>query len=47
MSALARRVGLDTVELAGIGYNPLSRTFRLVRDTSVNYLVALRRRTDA
>jgi 2-polyprenyl-6-hydroxyphenyl methylase/3-demethylubiquinone-9 3-methyltransferase len=47
LSAHARRGGLDIVELAGIGYNPLSRTFRLVRDTSVNYLVALRRRVDA
>lgn len=47
LSAHARRGGLDTVELAGIGYNPLSRTFRLMRDTSVNYLVALRRRIDA
>ena len=47
LSAHARRGGLDVTELAGIGYNPLTRTFRLVRDTSVNYLVALRRRSDA
>jgi 2-polyprenyl-6-hydroxyphenyl methylase/3-demethylubiquinone-9 3-methyltransferase len=46
LSTHARRGGLDVIELAGIGYNPLSRTFRLMRDTSVNYLVALRRRVD-
>lgn len=46
LSAYARRGALDVVELAGIGYNPLSRAFRLTRDTSVNYLVALSRRVD-
>ena len=39
----ARQAGLAVVELAGMGYNPLARTYRLTPDTSVNYLMACRR----
>ncbi|MBU6437611.1 MAG: bifunctional 2-polyprenyl-6-hydroxyphenol methylase/3-demethylubiquinol 3-O-methyltransferase UbiG [Betaproteobacteria bacterium] len=39
----ARTAGLEPVELRGMGYNPLTRVYRLTQDTSVNYLVALRR----
>jgi 2-polyprenyl-6-hydroxyphenyl methylase/3-demethylubiquinone-9 3-methyltransferase len=46
LSAWARRAGLAVAALAGIGYNPLSRAFRIDSDTGVNYLVALRRPAD-
>lgn len=39
----ARRAGLDVVELIGMTYDPLARTYRLAPDTSVNYLMACRR----
>lgn len=39
----ARRAGLDLDEVAGMTYNPLSRTYRIESDTSVNYLAAFRR----
>ncbi|HEY2818994.1 MAG TPA: bifunctional 2-polyprenyl-6-hydroxyphenol methylase/3-demethylubiquinol 3-O-methyltransferase UbiG [Casimicrobiaceae bacterium] len=39
----SRRVGLDLIELIGMTYNPLTRQYRLERDVSVNYLMALRR----
>lgn len=38
-----RDAGLDLVETRGLGYNPLTRRYRLSGDTSVNYLVACRR----
>jgi 2-polyprenyl-6-hydroxyphenyl methylase/3-demethylubiquinone-9 3-methyltransferase len=39
----ARHAGLDLVELAGMTYRPLQRTYRIEQDTSVNYLAAFRR----
>jgi 2-polyprenyl-6-hydroxyphenyl methylase / 3-demethylubiquinone-9 3-methyltransferase len=39
----ARAAGLDLVELTGMQYNPLSRTYALGADTSVNYLAAFRK----
>ena len=39
----ARSAGLDLVDLTGMSYNPLTRTYRLGADTSVNYLAAFRR----
>ncbi len=42
IAAHARAAGWTIASLAGIGYNPLGRTFALSTDTSVNYLVALR-----
>jgi 2-polyprenyl-6-hydroxyphenyl methylase/3-demethylubiquinone-9 3-methyltransferase len=38
----SRRAGLEPVELIGMTYNPLSKRYRLERDTSVNYLIAFR-----
>lgn len=38
-----RNAGLELVRLAGIAYRPLTRVYRLVDDTSVNYLAAFRR----
>ncbi len=40
-----RAAGLDTVELIGLTYNPLTQRYALGPDTSVNYLVACRRYT--
>ena len=41
--ALARKSGLDADALIGMTYNPLTRTYRLGRDTSVNYIATFRR----
>jgi 2-polyprenyl-6-hydroxyphenyl methylase/3-demethylubiquinone-9 3-methyltransferase len=38
-----RAAGLTLHDLTGIGYNPLTRSFLLTSDTSVNYLAHLRR----
>ena len=44
LAAFARRAGADLVEMIGLVYNPLTRTFRLARnDVDVNYLAAFRR----
>jgi 2-polyprenyl-6-hydroxyphenyl methylase/3-demethylubiquinone-9 3-methyltransferase len=45
IAAWGRRVGLDLAEIIGMTYNPLSRQYRLERDVSVNYLMALRKST--
>lgn len=39
----ARRAGLELVDLTGMTYNPLARTYRLEADTSVNYIASFRR----
>ncbi len=36
----ARQAGLDTTDVTGMSYNPLTRRYRLGRDVSVNYLCA-------
>ena len=36
----ARAAGLQSLELAGLTYNPLTRVYRLADDVSVNYLAA-------
>jgi 2-polyprenyl-6-hydroxyphenyl methylase / 3-demethylubiquinone-9 3-methyltransferase len=38
-----RDAGLELKDLAGIGYNPLTRSFRLTTDTDVNYLAHFKR----
>ena len=43
LASFARQVGLEPVELMGMTYNPFSKTYRLERDTDVNYLLACRR----
>ena len=43
LASYARRAGLETVSIAGVAYNPLTRSFRLARDTDVIYLMAFRR----
>jgi 2-polyprenyl-6-hydroxyphenyl methylase/3-demethylubiquinone-9 3-methyltransferase len=44
LAAWARSASLEAVATRGLGYNPLSRRYRLTDDTSVNYLLACRRR---
>ncbi|MEO8847012.1 MAG: bifunctional 2-polyprenyl-6-hydroxyphenol methylase/3-demethylubiquinol 3-O-methyltransferase UbiG [Casimicrobiaceae bacterium] len=39
----ARAAGLDLLQVTGMQYNPLTRTYRLGDDTSVNYLAAFRK----
>lgn len=43
LAAFGRRAGLVLERMIGMTYNPLTRTYRLVDDTSVNYLAAFRR----
>jgi 2-polyprenyl-6-hydroxyphenyl methylase/3-demethylubiquinone-9 3-methyltransferase len=43
LASYARQAGLEPVELMGMTYNPLTKTYRLERDTDVNYLMACRR----
>jgi 2-polyprenyl-6-hydroxyphenyl methylase/3-demethylubiquinone-9 3-methyltransferase len=38
-----REAGLELRALRGLGYNPVTRRYRLTDDTSVNYLLACRR----
>ena len=46
LGSFARSAGLAAAGIAGIAYNPFNRSFRLVQDTSVNYMLALRRTPD-
>jgi len=43
LTRMTRAAGLDTVEVAGLNYNPFNREVRLDRDASVNYLLACRK----
>lgn len=43
VSRFARQAGLEVEEIIGMSYNPISRTYSLGSDTSVNYLVRTRR----
>jgi 2-polyprenyl-6-hydroxyphenyl methylase/3-demethylubiquinone-9 3-methyltransferase len=39
LARFARQAGLDVTEVIGMSYNPLTKTYRLGNDTSVNYLM--------
>jgi 2-polyprenyl-6-hydroxyphenyl methylase / 3-demethylubiquinone-9 3-methyltransferase len=39
----ARRAALEADDLIGMTYNPLTRTYRLEADTSINYIATFRR----
>jgi 2-polyprenyl-6-hydroxyphenyl methylase/3-demethylubiquinone-9 3-methyltransferase len=39
----ARRAGLETGDIVGMTYNPLTRRYRLEDDVSVNYMMAFRK----
>lgn len=43
LAAYARQAGLEPVQIMGMTYNPLTRVYRLERDTDVNYLMACRK----
>jgi len=43
ISAMGRRCGLETADIAGLEFQPLTQRFRITHDPSVNYLMALRR----
>ena len=43
LAAFCRDAGLELKQTNGMGYNPLTRRYALVPDTSVNYLFACRR----
>ncbi len=47
VARFARSAGLTPIEISGLTYNPLTRTFRLGTDTDVNYLMAFSRTADA
>lgn len=39
LARFAREAGLEVAEIIGMSYNPLTRTYKLGGDTSVNYLM--------
>lgn len=43
LARFAREAGLEVTEIIGMSYNPLTRTYRLGSDTSVNYLLGAQR----
>jgi 2-polyprenyl-6-hydroxyphenyl methylase/3-demethylubiquinone-9 3-methyltransferase len=43
LARMAREAGLETDELLGMTYNPLTKVYKLDADTDVNYLMATRR----
>ena len=43
LARMARAAGLETRQLTGMAYNPLTRVYSLGADTGVNYLMATRR----
>jgi 2-polyprenyl-6-hydroxyphenyl methylase/3-demethylubiquinone-9 3-methyltransferase len=43
LASYARQAALEPVELMGMTYNPLTKAYKLERDTDVNYLMACRR----
>jgi 2-polyprenyl-6-hydroxyphenyl methylase/3-demethylubiquinone-9 3-methyltransferase len=47
IARFARHAGLAVEHVTGLAYNPFAKTFRLVPDAGVNYMMALRRPADA
>lgn len=43
LSSITRQIGLESVEIIGMSYNPLTQIYRLGNDTAVNYLIACRK----
>lgn len=43
LARFAREAGLDVAEIIGMSYNPLTQSYRLGADTSVNYLMRAQR----
>ena len=44
LSRAVRQSGLEVMEMAGMGYNPITDIYALSRDTSVNYLMATQKK---
>ena len=42
LARMARSAGLDTEAITGMTYNPFTKVYSLVKDTSVNYIMAYR-----
>jgi 2-polyprenyl-6-hydroxyphenyl methylase/3-demethylubiquinone-9 3-methyltransferase len=47
VASFARAAGLAPTAITGMAYNPFSKSFRLIPDTGVNYMMAFRRPADA
>ncbi|HEX4879507.1 MAG TPA: bifunctional 2-polyprenyl-6-hydroxyphenol methylase/3-demethylubiquinol 3-O-methyltransferase UbiG [Limnobacter sp.] len=43
LAQYCRQAGLEFSEIIGLVYNPLTKVYRLARDTDVNYMVACRK----
>ncbi len=43
MASWCRQAGLDVIDITGMSYNPLNKTFKLTDDVKVNYLMHCRR----
>ncbi|HEY1057577.1 MAG TPA: bifunctional 2-polyprenyl-6-hydroxyphenol methylase/3-demethylubiquinol 3-O-methyltransferase UbiG [Limnobacter sp.] len=43
LAQYTRRAGLDTSEIIGLTYNPITKIYKLARDTDVNYMIACRK----
>jgi 2-polyprenyl-6-hydroxyphenyl methylase / 3-demethylubiquinone-9 3-methyltransferase len=43
LAHMCRNAGLEVEEIIGMSYNPLTKTYRLGHDTSVNYLLRARK----
>lgn len=43
LALYTRQAGLDFVEMIGLVYNPLTKVYRLAKDTDVNYMIACRK----
>lgn len=43
LARLCREAGLSVSEVVGMSFNPLTKTYSLGRDTSINYLIRARR----
>lgn len=43
LARMCREAALSVVEVVGMSYNPLARTYSLGNDTSINYLIRARR----
>ncbi|HEX4842966.1 MAG TPA: bifunctional 2-polyprenyl-6-hydroxyphenol methylase/3-demethylubiquinol 3-O-methyltransferase UbiG [Limnobacter sp.] len=43
LAQYCRKAGLEFSEIIGLVYNPLTKVYRLARDTDVNYMVACRK----
>jgi len=46
LATFARRAALAPTSMIGMTYNPLTKVYRLLPDTSVNYVMAFRRTND-